>query len=672
MKTHSPRPQTTLPDPLRDPSTYAAPARFCDLVMKGGITSGVAYPRAVCELARDYSLKSIGGASAGAIAAAAAAAAEYHRRTGAPSRGDESGYARLAKLPAWLASSGNLAHLFQPNPRTAPLYKLLTRALELKGNALRKSLALAFAAWRSFPAWALAGVALGVALLLPLVVVGLRLAADRQAGAEREVLFIYGGLFALIFVAVAGSVLAAVGIARSTGRGLTGNYYGLTTGLLDRKGRDRRAVLTTWLADEIDAIAGRPPRTAPLTFGDLWGAVGELDERLPEGDHRGVRLQVMTTNLTLGRPYRLPFDDDSTEYFYDPREWAKFFPAYVMKWLADHPRALTETSPKRREAQEARWKSYAPRLPLPAPEHMPVVVAARMSLSFPILISAVPLWTVDWSLVTDAETGAARRPRLERCLFSDGGISSNFPIHFFDRPLPRWPTFGIDLQSFPPNHPRDADESNNSYLVDSNRGGILDAWDRFDATARPGAARLAGFLGALVNTMYNWADNAQMRVPGYRDRVVHIFQAEDEGGLNLNMPPSLVLAMAERGRLAGVKLRERFTGRDGSEMTWDNHRWVRYRSMMSLVERLLHDVRHAARWPQPGDAPYESLVARPKDTPPPSYRLGEPNQREFAVLLTRRLLELAEEWDGKRESSAQSFADGEPRPAPELRVRPRI
>ena len=56
-----------------------APSRSCDVLMKGGITSGVIYPHAVCELARHYKLASVGGSSAGAIAAAAAAAAEFGR-----------------------------------------------------------------------------------------------------------------------------------------------------------------------------------------------------------------------------------------------------------------------------------------------------------------------------------------------------------------------------------------------------------------------------------------------------------------------------------------------------------------------------------------------------------------------------------------------------------------
>jgi len=66
----------------------------CDLIMKGGITSGVVYPRAVLELHQDYDFRSIGGASAGAIAAAATAAAQL---------GGDPGFERLARLYEELA-----------------------------------------------------------------------------------------------------------------------------------------------------------------------------------------------------------------------------------------------------------------------------------------------------------------------------------------------------------------------------------------------------------------------------------------------------------------------------------------------------------------------------------------------------------------------------------------
>ena len=42
------------------------PSRMCDVVLKGGITSGVVYPYTVCELAGTYRLRNVGGTSAGA------------------------------------------------------------------------------------------------------------------------------------------------------------------------------------------------------------------------------------------------------------------------------------------------------------------------------------------------------------------------------------------------------------------------------------------------------------------------------------------------------------------------------------------------------------------------------------------------------------------------------
>ena len=77
----------------------AAQDQYCDIVMKGGITSGVVYPLAIKELARTYKFKNVGGTSAGAIAAAAGAAAEYCRKA----NGSYDGFEMVAKLPNELA-----------------------------------------------------------------------------------------------------------------------------------------------------------------------------------------------------------------------------------------------------------------------------------------------------------------------------------------------------------------------------------------------------------------------------------------------------------------------------------------------------------------------------------------------------------------------------------------
>ena len=133
------------------------------------------------------------------------------------------------------------------------------------------------------------------------------------------------------------------------------------------------------------------------------------------------------------------------------------------------------------------------------------------------------------------------------------------------------------------------------------------------------------FLEAILDCMQNWVDNTQLRVPGYRDRVAHISLAADEGGLNLDMPAELVERLVGRGGVAGSRLSCRFTGRDTeSVLDWDNHRWVRYRSTMTLLEDYLLRLRRAYERPaEDGLAPYAGLVRRPDGAAPPPGAEGK-------------------------------------------------
>ena len=122
------------------------PAKYCDLVMKGGITSGIVYPNAALALARDYRFKNIGGTSAGAIAAAACAAAAVGDRRkqmkAAIAQPEEHvGFEGLAKASSNLASPGFINGLLQPAAGAGQAFRLL---VTLAGNAgvLRKGLAL--------------------------------------------------------------------------------------------------------------------------------------------------------------------------------------------------------------------------------------------------------------------------------------------------------------------------------------------------------------------------------------------------------------------------------------------------------------------------------------------------------------------------------------------------
>lgn len=604
---------------------------FCDVVMKGGITSGVVYPHALCELARTYTFASVGGTSAGAIAAAGAAAAEYGREHG--------GFEKLAGLPAWLGGGDNLFRLFQPEPRTRPYFRLLAAGLGRKGAG--RSLRVAGATLRSFPLTAVAALAPGAALAV--------LAFWTGSGALAVCAVIAGAVLALVGLAVALGLRVGLGLPKALGE----NGFGLCSGFSPDDGAT--PALTPWLADLVDDLAGKDDG-APLTFGDLRA--------------RGIELRMMTTNVTHRRPHRMPWS--SRELFFDPTELRRLFPERVVAWMEAHP-PPTGTG---RDAERARRRleALAPLRPFPAPDDLPVVVAARMSLSFPLLISAVPLRALDMTrrrtreAVEAVENGrpAASSPVTDICWFSDGGITSNFPVHFFDTPLPTRPTFAIDLDGFHPDHPRSPNETDNVYLPSSNAGGLLDSWHRIDP--KPGIGSLVGFVSGIARTMQNHVDATLTHQPGYRDRIVHVHTAPDEGGMNLAMPAQVVDALTLRGQAAGRALVERFAETPGtnSGLSWDNHRWVRYRSALTALAAQLERFGDAWRATPAGERSYPELVDRAGDVGPDGYRFGSDGQRALALTLAELLAEA-----GDRSSTSDSPVDrGSPRPQPVSRIVP--
>ena len=597
--------------------------KYCDIVMKGGITSGVVYPPAVVELAKKFSFRNIGGTSAGAIAAAVTAAAEFGRQH------NVDGFSRLATLPTDLGtpvSPGGdslLLSLFRPQKQTNALFRIVLAGL---GNKSFKPIRILLAAIQNFIGWALLGAIPGLIFtyLCICCATGLFFWVSLAIGL---ILIILG-----VFISV------AIGLYRKVTNAIPDNHYGLCRGFIE--GPNNVPVLTPWLSRLINETAGMDPDGRPLTFGDLWG----LDENNQE---RKINLQMMTTNLTTGRPHRLPFTQRI--FYFDPSEWNKFFPANVMDWLLA-------------KSEDPEGLEFAPLRQLPPAEDFPVVVATRMSLSFPILLSAVPVYARDFGRTREED----QRP--QKCWFSDGGICSNFPVHFFDSPLPRWPTFAINLRPFHPDHPNEP-----VYMPDRNVGGISESFTNFDQGS--GRDRLFGFFGALLNTLQNWTDNMQTRLPGYRDRIAHVhLNDETEGGLNLNMPPELICELGERGEEAARLLIEHFTLPAGEiELSWDNHRWVRYRSMMGLLEGILNEMEFAIKNPVPGDRTYEDLIVREFDDAPDSYDWKNKSQRTFAHKATGELMALIAKWQSLRANdSSSTFTTGAPRPQPELRVKPQI
>jgi hypothetical protein len=645
-----------MPAPLRD-----RPERVCDVVMKGGITSGVVYPHAVLELAGTYRFKNIGGTSAGAIAAVAAAAAEYGRAGG--------GFERLGELPAWLGREANLVSLFQPQRGTRRLMGLLLAGI---GEKAGRGGRLAGSALRLYWPWALLGALPGLALAAVLI---------WQGG---EPLVVVAAAVAAALLVAAGAAGALLGrVVREAQTAIPANRFGLCTGMPGADGG--RPALTPWLADLVDDLAfgeGRE-RTGPLTFGHLW-AGPDADRTEADPDEPWMRLEMMTTNVTNRRAERLPWA--SREYLFDPAQFRALLPERVVAWMEAHPPPLPEAAEARRESQLLRGLLW-PLRPLPSAADMPVVVATRMSLSFPVLLSAVPLWRVDWTRThnqaakeawlgwtrTSPEQWAAvadsperiagvvsgpGKPRPETCWFSDGGVASNFPVHFFDAFLPRHPTFAINLRPFHPDRERSDDECENVWLAQQHGSGQADWWYPVDGD-------LVAFLGGLVRTMQNRVDDAQARLPGYRDRIVHVSLTAHEGGMNLKMPREVIEALTERGRCAGELLVSRFaaTPSDPRALSWDDHRWVRYRSTIAALAAMLDQI--ATAYGSPAEPTYLQLLLRGDQEPPPSYRMRA-RQRDLARSLTEGLVDVA----ARHPDAATVLGAGAPSPAPAARLVP--
>lgn len=624
------------------------PPLECDIVMKGGITSGVIYPAAVCELAKSYRLRSLGGASAGAIAAATAAAAEFGREQG--------GFDRLAQLPRDIAAPSSaggstLFHMFQPHPSTAALFRLLTAGMGRSG--VSRMLHIAVGAVAAFPGWGLVGALPGIALTAACAL-GQFAIAGVLAGV---ILTGIGGVLGL----VAGACMALLFAVPRSG-------FGLCTGMPPKEGKSPPA-LTPWLHERLQALAGRTTEDKPLTFGDL-----------SEG---GIDLRTMTTNLTRRSPIAMPWGE--RDYFFSPSQFCSLFPASIVAWMEDHPPALESTGVRRWRSEVQRLQAR-PLLPLPAAHDLPVLVAVRMSLSFPLLIAAVPLHAVDyaqplnWSRrkdldawrreYPDAKPGAAagvvEGPIFDVNWFSDGGICTNLPVHFFDSALPTRPTFTLDLAPFPRSRGKRPDEADNSYLATTNTGGLQPEWSKWPAS---GPRAMRSFIWSIVDSARSWVHANQLVMPGYRDRVVTIWHDQSEGGMNLNMPADVVLALSKRGRGAASKLAAQFAWPTASPEAWsgwDNHRWIRFRTATAGLAGLLQQMRYGYIARSSGGTPYSDLAGDSASAPLPSYLLSG-DHREAMNEATNDFVSLAEKW---KSPDRDPFSTNAPSPRARARLVP--
>ncbi|MGD1065508.1 MAG: hypothetical protein ABR975_01685 [Vulcanimicrobiaceae bacterium] len=611
--------------------------RYCDIVMKGGITSGIVYPAAVVEIAKAFVFKNVGGTSAGAIAAALTAAAERCRCA----TGTDAGFQRLANVPTWLAQDNRLFNLFVPSTKTASLFKTVVALAgrpRFQPALVAKLVGLAWA----YPIASLVGALVGAVFIVALCL---------QQGVSPW-LWWPALVLAIATLLVGVTLGAVVALGLDFLHRLDANEFGMVTGV-DEANRANPGALCTWLSNELDRTAGLPGTTTPLTFGMLWDAKREIDAAGPlqliPGANPDVNLEMITTNVTWGRPYDFPIT--TRVFFFDPDELRPYFPDYVIDWMV----AKARQPDNAREAEH--FARHRPKLPLPVMGDLPVIVATRMSLAFPILLASVPLWAADFSTTT----ADGQPPPLEHVWFSDGGISSNFPITLFDSPLPRWPTFGISLAGLPAGVQPDPDEAKNVSMISSNAAGRLPVFTRFTG--------VVGFLSAVFGAAQNWADNTQTVLPGYRDRIVTVMLGASEGGLNLDMPPSVLASLQQRGAAAGTLLVQRFGAPSvlapakPPAPDWENQRWVRFRSTMGALKDYLTHYTSGARDPEAPDVPYRDLITATQGTPTWSYPLL-PGTAGAVAALSDQSVALGDAYGAE-----PALDDKLPKPSPRLVLR---
>lgn len=567
---------------------------YCDLVMKGGITSGLVYPRAALALSERYRFKNIGGTSAGAIAAVACAAASLGERrkelNPAALKTDpaSAGLAGLRTISDDLCEAGFIYRLFQPARGARTAYWLIVRLAADPPVLLKFFLVLV----------AIIGAA-GIELAFALAVLtGLAYWIGGTAGAWA----------ALVPAMLCAFAFAAICAAFRTARTVRRNRMGICPGLPQRRfARRKNEALTDWLYGVVQTLAGQK-QDNPLLFDDLWSAPRYPGE--PAGE-RTMTLQMITTGVSHHEPRSLPFDGG--KFWFLREDFDALFPKHVVDWMA-----ARDKKPIKRDG-----KTY---FALPQEGALPVIVAARMSLSFPILISAIPLYEQDYSgrskknaaapdpvaAVSAPVVTAGKKPPvvypLRICWFSDGGVSSNFPIHLFDAPLPRWPTFAINLV-----YPETVDgNATKIFLPKANNQG----WQRrYAAIAdRSAMKEVGGFLFAIMGTMQNWRDLLLSRAPGQRDRIVHIPLDKTEGGMNLNMPDTVLRAISDKGEAAGRKL--------VADFGFNNHYWLRWRNVAAAMERFT--IGFAVGAGPPISVSYEKAHA--------SAATGAPPQRSYPLL----------------------------------------
>ncbi len=630
--------------------------RFCDLVLQGGVINGVAYPGFLMEVARRFHFHAIGGASVGAVAACLLAAAEYRRRYGQLSGFNEGLRLLPQELGECVDQNKRMTRihsLFQTTPAMRPLFSLILDVIEeiavrnAQSNPTSNTSGASLADDRSPPRtgqiffsmyrqWrpflerhfppSLRGFWRWVYVLLFLGVFSQSLAVWGIGACVVFLAWVYGQ-YVQPLQAFWQSI---VQIGKLEG-------FGLCSGM--RSEDSPHQGFTEWLYQGIQDMAGAAYAN-PLTFEDLWRAPCGPKDAAGQASERSIDLFTVSTCLSQGRAYKLPSLDPTARLFFRLSEFKKLFPNEVVEHLrrvslqvdvtkepilqrykdqilqrycdreaywqrsthkytsAELARLAAKLETNRNAVIDQLLQQEDDRHPdpdireLPAAQ-LPIVVAARMSLSVPILFQAVPLLGFD--LQVEAED-----MKLQRLWFTDGGVVSNFPIHMLDKALPRWPTFGVTVEeegrlrssstrlmkSFVP-YFSDMDESDRMVF-----GGQF--WRDFNETRQaPRWKGVSQFLAGVLKIALDGEDQSHLRMPHVRNRVLRLYTNRAIGNaFNIKVNAEKIQEVNDRSIEGGKNLVMAYLSEIKNDKMppslWTDHRWVR---LQMLIENLREHLR---------------------------------------------------------------------------------
>lgn len=430
---------------------------------------------------------------------------------------------------------------------------------------------------------------------------------------------------------IGGAALAAAGFVLENLNGGTGMA---TTRVKESGifGAPRGRELTDWLCGTLNRLAGMKEGGRPLTFGDLAALDAPEEARIAP--------QFIAADISNGLPLNFPFAAEgevSADELYYVRipDLEEYFPRPVVEWME---------KAARRGGQFRRHEGF---LPLPLDDDLPVVFAVRLACAVFPHLAPFPLYRPG----IDGDGW-----RLRRCWIA-GGAAAGAHVDLFDQPLPNRPTFAFIVTA-----EGISTDKSGLWTQEREREEAPDLWRAVEDTA--------AFEAAVRATGREWRDRQELRTPGYRERIALVFApaAALENPAAIDAATAAVLQ--QRGARAGARLTARFTDdnfRPGM-LSWDAHRWIRYRASMALLERHLQTLRRNYYDTADGDTSYDRLVLRKSEEGPDSYRWKDFAQRNHALRVTAQLLDLIERW----EKDKLSFGTGDmPIPSPRLRITPR-